>query len=230
MILIKALAGFLKLIIVSLISNAGRIYGNCLLMARHPGLKISFSASIAIQGTLIIDGLVNIGRFTRIIVPSGATLILMGDNYILDHVLISPLNRIVIGRGTSVQDGCHILGDVCISEHCLLAPRVFLSSGAHSFRGSANANIPPWFLIKLQDFLIPKDVAPIVIGADCWIGINSVLLPNTIVPRGCVVGANSVMKGHWTELYTIFAGVPARPIAKRWINHSRMIANHPWHE
>lgn len=52
---------------------------------------------------------------------------------------------------------------------------------------------------------------PIVIGDDCFIGANSIILKGTILGRNCVVGAGSVVSGTWPE-NSIIAGNPARII------------------
>jgi len=55
---------------------------------------------------------------------------------------------------------------------------------------------------------------PIRIGNDCWIGINSVILPGVVLGDGCVVGANSVVTKSFPE-FSIVGGVPARPLKMR---------------
>lgn len=37
--------------------------------------------------------------------------------------------------------------------------------------------------------------APIIIGKNCWIGANTIILRGTVLGDGCVVGAGSVVKG-----------------------------------
>ena len=37
--------------------------------------------------------------------------------------------------------------------------------------------------------------APIIIGNDCWIGANTVILRGTKIGDNCVVGAGCVLKG-----------------------------------
>lgn len=39
--------------------------------------------------------------------------------------------------------------------------------------------------------------APIVIGKDCWIGANTVILRGTTIGDNCVVGAGSIIKGNY---------------------------------
>ena len=57
--------------------------------------------------------------------------------------------------------------------------------------------------------------ADIVIGNDCWIGANVVILKGVTIPDGCVVAAGAVVSKPLTDPYTIYGGIPAKPISKR---------------
>lgn len=59
----------------------------------------------------------------------------------------------------------------------------------------------------------PEDIKkrPIVIGDDCFIGANSILLKGTVLGKNCVVGAGSVVSGSWPD-NSIIAGNPAKLI------------------
>lgn len=61
----------------------------------------------------------------------------------------------------------------------------------------------------------PEDIKkrPIVIGDDCFIGANSILLKGTILGKNCVVGAGSVVHGTWPD-NSIIAGNPAKLIGE----------------
>lgn len=50
---------------------------------------------------------------------------------------------------------------------------------------------------------------PIVIGDDCLIGANSIILKGTVLGKNCVVGAGSVVGGSWPD-NSIIAGNPAK--------------------
>lgn len=51
----------------------------------------------------------------------------------------------------------------------------------------------------------------VTIGAGCWIGARSVILPGTTIGDGCIVAAGSVVRGV-CEPDGLYAGVPARRI------------------
>jgi acetyltransferase-like isoleucine patch superfamily enzyme len=55
---------------------------------------------------------------------------------------------------------------------------------------------------------------PIKIGDYVWIGSNTVILPSVNIGDYCIVGAGSIVTKSF-ESYTILAGNPAKPIAKR---------------
>ena len=50
---------------------------------------------------------------------------------------------------------------------------------------------------------------PISLGDKIWIGCNATILKGTIISSGCVVGANSLLSGHFSEENKLIAGNPA---------------------
>ncbi len=54
--------------------------------------------------------------------------------------------------------------------------------------------------------------APITIGAYCFVGTNVVVLGGAALPAHSVLGAKSLLNRAYTEPYTLYGGVPARPI------------------
>lgn len=53
--------------------------------------------------------------------------------------------------------------------------------------------------------------APIVIGNNCFIGINAVIMMGTSIGNNCIIGAGAVVKGTFPE-NSVIAGNPARVI------------------
>ncbi len=54
----------------------------------------------------------------------------------------------------------------------------------------------------------------IVIEDDVWIGANCVLLDGTVLRRGCVIGAGSLVRGE-VAAYTVNAGNPLVRLGER---------------
>lgn len=59
---------------------------------------------------------------------------------------------------------------------------------------------------------LDKDV---VVESDVWIGRNVTLLSGVTVGRGCTVAASAVVTKS-TPPYCVIAGIPARPIKRKW--------------
>lgn len=52
---------------------------------------------------------------------------------------------------------------------------------------------------------------PIVVHDGCWIGANCTILPGSVIEKGCVIAAGSVVKGV-LKSNRLYAGVPAKEI------------------
>lgn len=101
-----------------------------------------------------------------------------------------------------------IIGNYCsISDNC----NFFLGGNHRS----------DWFSQHLlggnsetrNDEIISK--GDIIIGNDVWIGYGVTILSGTIIPDGCILGAMSVVSGHF-EPYDIIIGNPCKSIKKRF--------------
>jgi acetyltransferase-like isoleucine patch superfamily enzyme len=51
--------------------------------------------------------------------------------------------------------------------------------------------------------------APIIIGEYCFVGTNCVILGGSRLPDHSILGAKSLMRGAFSEEYTLYAGTPA---------------------
>jgi acetyltransferase-like isoleucine patch superfamily enzyme len=178
--------------------------------ARYRGLHCALRVEIQGPGELRYGARVRIGEGTRLDLPKDSVLEI-GDDVSISrfaHIVPGSSGHVLVGSRTTVQDDCRIYGDVTIGPCCIFAPNVFVSSGAHVF--DALPHLP----IRDQDRLAPVASGPIRIFADCWFGINSVVMPGITIGRGCVVGANSVVT---TDLppYSVAVGNPAKIVRQR---------------
>jgi len=154
-----------------------------------------------------------IGSNTLINLAVDSRFILGKGSWLGERVNIEPSKgkTIAIGNHSSVQDNCRLIGEISIGDDVLFAPNVFLSSGSHSFRTK------PWRTIRNQDNEADTDPVSMAIDIanDCWLGINSVVMPGISIGRGSIIGANSVVTKD-VEPYTIFGGSPAKQIGTRF--------------
>lgn len=157
----------------------------------HPEAKVSHFADIedSIRGTRIIIGAFSvIDSFVKI-KPTGG----MGDLIIGEHSTIN--SGCVLYTGNGIRIG----NNVAVAANCTFAPV------NHAYHDKNR-------LIREQGFLSSK--GGIVVEDDVWIGANCVLLDGAVLRKGCVVAAGSVMRSELSA-YTVYAGVPLRPVKER---------------
>jgi acetyltransferase-like isoleucine patch superfamily enzyme len=88
-------------------------------------------------------------------------------------------------------------GKIYIGKGALIAPNVGIITTNHDITNEYEA----WYE--------GKDV---VIGKNCWIGMNSMILPGVVLGDNTIVGAGAVVTKSFPEGYSIIAGNPARLI------------------
>lgn len=103
----------------------------------------------------------------KIKVRSGANLIIEDNVKINYYCIIACQDSITIGEGTE------------------FGPSVYLYDHDHDYKKG--------FSSKSDDEPFKK--APIVIGKNCWIGANAILLRGTKIGDNCVIGAGCIIKG-----------------------------------
>ena len=57
--------------------------------------------------------------------------------------------------------------------------------------------------------LLPK-TAEVIIGDGVWVGTRSLILKGSKIPKGCIVGARSVVAKSFNSEHTIIVGNPAK--------------------
>jgi virginiamycin A acetyltransferase len=138
--------------------------------------------------------------------------------------------RIVIGRLTQVMEFAVIravggAGDVMIGESCFINPYCLLYSG-NGIRLGNNVLLAPGTKVVPANHAFERRDIPIrsqgfqpsrggvVIEDDVWIGANSVILDGSVIRRGAIIGAGSVVNGEVGE-YSVWGGVPAKFLKMR---------------
>lgn len=92
-----------------------------------------------------------------------------------------------IGSNTALGNGVSIncMERITIGEGVQFGPDVKIYDHDHDFRVPGG--------IAAEKF----KTAPVEIGANSWIGCNVVILMGTTLGENCIVGAGSVLKGHY---------------------------------
>lgn len=139
------------------------------------------------------------------------TRIVVGAHSIIDSfVKVKPAGGsgdLIIGEYTVINSGCVLYTGqgICIGNHVAIAANCTFAPVNHAYKDRSR-------LISEQGFLPGK--GGIVIEDDVWIGANCVLLDGSILRRGCVLGAGSVVRGELAA-FTVYAGQPLGVVGER---------------
>ncbi|OGV97422.1 hypothetical protein A2W24_05605 [Microgenomates group bacterium RBG_16_45_19] len=162
-----------------------------------------------------------------------ATLKHLGKEALIDvGVFLNGWKNISIGEYTWIDSGCRIeamLGEITIGKRVHIAPYAIIGArepvviedyaavgaGAKIY---ANSEYPGEGK-RMSGPMIPEEYKAfyskkIILGKDCCVGTEAVLLPGAQIGEGAVVGANAVVTKP-VKAWTIVAGVPAKVIGKR---------------
>lgn len=109
---------------------------------------------------------------------------------------------IVFEEGASVQQNLHLTcaSQITIGRNTAIASNVSITDIHHPYE---DVNMP----IEQQNII----TKPVIIGSDCKIYNNSVILPGVHIGKHCTIGANSVVT-HDIPDYSVAVGAPARVI------------------
>lgn len=105
-----------------------------------------------------------------------------------------------VGEGTFIGDHVYIdsLTRVAVGAHVSLSNYAYVASGTHDYK------------IASFDLIL----RPVTIEDQCWLAIQSTVLPGVTLGKGCVVGARSLVTRDIPE-NEVWAGTPARFMNKR---------------
>ena len=152
-----------------------------------------------------------ISRYVDIEESIKGTRIVIGENVRIDSfVKIKPtggLGDLIIGNESVINSGCVLytgngitMGQgVAVAANCTFAPT------NHEF---SRRDVP----ISHQGFKPSR--GGIVIEDDVWIGANCVILDGSVIQRGCVIGAGTIVRGR-LEAFGIYVGNPMKKIGER---------------
>jgi len=116
-----------------------------------------------------------------------------------------------IGKNVQINDYVHITGmnKVVIGDNVLMASKIYISDSSHGFyEGGDNDSNPDQIPIDRK-----YKVGEVIIGDNVWLGEFVSVLPDVIIGKGSIIGANSVVTKN-IPAYSIAVGSPARVIRK----------------
>jgi acetyltransferase-like isoleucine patch superfamily enzyme len=116
---------------------------------------------------------------------------------------LGPRARIEIGRGCFLNRGTMLaaVGGIEIGDHVMFANNCFVGDGDHRYDD-------PDKPVTWQGF---TSQGPVLIGSNCWFGVNCVVTSGVSIGERCVIGANSVVIEDLPP-GVIAAGAPAHVI------------------
>ena len=111
--------------------------------------------------------------------------------------------NISIGEGTIIGDHAILDG----RKGIVIGDNVNISTGVWMWTVQHDVNSP--------SFSVEGKGGPIVVGNRAWISSRSTILPNCNISEGVVIAASAVVTKSCEEAFAIYAGVPAKKVAKR---------------
>jgi len=133
-----------------------------------------------------------------------------------DHVRIDPFCLISAGESINIGDYVHIAANCSLtgSECINIGPFVGISHGARVFSASDDYSADAVLSPNVPDDVRSVIKAPVTLEEHSCVGAGTVLLPGATLRAGSTVGALSLVRGT-LEPWTVYAGIPAVPRAKR---------------
>jgi acetyltransferase-like isoleucine patch superfamily enzyme len=135
-----------------------------------------------------------------------------------------------LGEGVIIHNNCMLLcqrSSNGVTPSITVGPKTFMNVGALVAAGNRvtigeDVGLGPYTCVVDQEHIFSDphvaimrqgtfSKGPVVIGDGCWIGTGAVILGDTTLAPGTVVGANSVVRGHF-DRRCILAGAPARVV------------------
>lgn len=136
-----------------------------------------------------VEGHVHFGEAVRM--GPGISIVCTGALDIGDHVLMNARVTIFCAQRVAIGRNTLISWDVTLVDNDF-----------HEMRDTEGQCINP--------------PAPIVIGERGWIGFNAIIAKDTQLAPGTVIGAGSVVRGHFEQPDCVLTGNPAR-LARRGV-------------
>ncbi len=154
---------------------------------------------------------VKIADYVSIEVSSRGTDTTIDENCVIDSFVkikhVGGTGNITIGKNVYLNSGCVLYSGngITIGDNVLIGPNCNIVPTNHN---AESIDIP----MRKQGFQSSKN--GVIIEDDVWLGANVTILDGSIIRKGCIIAANSLVNGDIEE-YSIYAGSPAKKIKSR---------------
>lgn len=97
--------------------------------------------------------------------------------------------KVMVGKNLRAGQNLFIncRSEIVIGNNVTISANVFMGTSYHITSYGDLKSFSEWSI----------EEKPILIGDNCFIGYGAVILPGSTLGAGCVIGANSVVKGHY---------------------------------
>lgn len=152
-----------------------------------------------------------ISQLSSIEISSKGTHTYIGENSHVDDFVkikhVGGAGDIRIGDNVYINSGCVFYSGngIIIANNVLIGPNCNFTPVNHNFEIKDQ-------LIREQGFMATK--GGIIIEEDVWIGAGVTILDGSIIRKGCIIGANSLVNGDTAPL-SIYFGIPIKFHKKR---------------
>jgi acetyltransferase-like isoleucine patch superfamily enzyme len=132
------------------------------------------------------------------------------------------LDQCVIGKWTYIGGNTRVGSKTKIGAYCSIGqgvkiapadhPMSYLSTHPFQYDKKLFNGVPGYDFPKKKPRLRRRETK---IGNDVWIGADAIIISGVTIGTGAVIGASAVVTKD-VEPYTVVAGVPAKPIKRRF--------------
>jgi acetyltransferase-like isoleucine patch superfamily enzyme len=139
--------------------------------------------------------------------------------YIVDFIF-----RKILRQNSEVEWAVHYTSTVVYPKNIVRGKNVYPGDSPGNYIQAMNGieigddtNIGPNVgIISANHDLIDNtkhsSAKPVIIGKNCWIGMNAVILPEVVLGDFTIIGANAVITQSFPQGYCVIAGNPAKLI------------------
>ena len=135
------------------------------------------------------------------------------------------VSNFFIGRRSYILDGGLLSPNTIIGRYCSIARVTGIGLNCHNMDALSTGLLP-------RNAFAPQPAPQqpyTVIGSDVWVGFGASIIGGVRIGHGACIAAGAVVT-HDVEPYTVVAGVPAKPIRKRFSDNviAALLASKWW--